>query len=225
MKKAVLVGIIASTAVCFTSIIAQATTINLKSGNAAPGQYDPSVTVRGANVTIAGVQYTAANQPLTQARVFDPSVGMNWIWPGTVSNTGWVIPDPAPGHPKYAVTGGYIFETTFELPKAFMRPSIQMTCATDDDGEVYLNGHLLGTGTNYWQSQTFSSANASWFAHGTNKIEFRLYNDYIGTGEATPCGVDFAATVNYTPLPEPGSLFALMGGIIGVGRFALKQKR
>ena len=199
---------------CLTSLTAAAAanTISIVSGNVPMGQRDPLITVRGAEVTIGSKTATAADEPLQQALVMtDP----HSVWTQPPPGSRWISVEP---YRYYSADdrrpGGYIYETSFELPETCLDPSISVTASADDAGAIYLNGHLLGTGLRYDMLLTFASENPEWFQAGSNVLQFQLQNLYwVPPIVGTNTGVTFSAEVTYTPVPEPSCLLMLGFGL------------
>lgn len=215
MRKGNKIAVFAAAICIVLAASANADSIVLKSGNAPIGQLDPQITVRGADVVVNGVgRSSAPGIPMQQALVISPCYawypapdGSNWI------GCNWDTFGPA---------GGYIYQTSFVLPQGLSGPHMNILASSDNGGNIYLNGSLLSsigpngcTGHN-WR-ETYIIDDPSLFHSGTNTLEFWVYNS------EGPTGLAFSAVVDYTPVPEPSSIFALLLGITGVGGIALSK--
>jgi len=176
---------------------ANANSITLISGNAAIGQSDPDITVSGVAFIclVNGVPYPAAPVALQQAIVINPA---HPLWVSPIAGTNWVSLETDGIGP----TNGYDYETTFTLPGGYVNPSITVSYYCDDAGQwLMLNGNVWGTNYNpsnqTGQMGTFATNDPSFFKPGVNTLDFVVYNQMAWTG------LDYYATVSYTPVPEP----------------------
>ncbi|MEO8108151.1 MAG: YDG domain-containing protein [Actinomycetes bacterium] len=98
------------------------------------------------------------------------------------------------------------YSTTFQLPAA-ASASISVDVLADNSATLYLNDSLLGSqpasdgtqfknfdGTEHW---TFPTSQLGWFRRGDNTL--KIVNTDGDEGVAN--GIDFKATVTYTPVP------------------------
>jgi len=204
-------------AVCFTLLlatmisIASAETIVLKSGNAAYGQLDPLITVRGAEVTIAGSYAYAAAQPYQQALVVgrldvswcNPPAGSEWI--GVTTN--WACP-----------RGGYQYDMSFDMPAAFSNASLSLSITSDNFFAFYLNGNLIGAKAElgiFKSLYAYQSTDQSFWVPGANHIRIDAINRIDDVD--TPTGIAFLSQIEYSPVPEPSSILVLVCGMGGLG--------
>lgn len=198
-------------AVAAPSIAAQ---LNFKSGSAAIGQRDPYVSVHGAAVTVEGVYYQAASVAQQQALV----INRYDVWCQQPANSQWVgVADGYQNSPPY----GYIYSIQFTLPQAFNSISMSVQACADDRADLYLNGHQFGSGAHLESLTTFGCSNSAWFQPGVNQLDFYLQNNTF-TG-FNPGGLAFSGQVNYTPVPEPSSVLALLTGVSGLA--AIRRRK
>jgi len=166
-----------------------ATTITLVSGAGitSDGVVDPNVTY-----AITGGTTGNAVTVAPQASYGTPFPGSRWI--NTTGSTGCDQACGGPGHPLNTD-----YSMTFELPPGFSSPSLSIQVYADDAATVYLNGKTNQVGQqpqnknakNYNTAGVYSTS--AGFKVGTNTLTVSNI-DYGGSN-----GVDFAATVTYTP--------------------------
>ncbi len=177
-----------------TPLVAGASTITLVSGGGAgaPGTADPITTYQ-----------IGAGSP-GPALITNPDPAWS-----TIPGTRWVNTSGAPGTDAGSgsfgdcVSGGvttdYTVHFTLADPPAGTSPSISVDVLGDNTTTVKLNGTQIGAQTagcpthNYTTVSTFTDPTASHFLQGDNTLVFS------NTGYGGPNGVDFKATITYTP--------------------------
>jgi len=229
MKLTVLV---ASLSLLFAQMVS-AETIVLKSGNAPIGSIDPLVTVRGAPELGDG---KIPNVPLRQARVITDG-GNPWVAP--IAGTQWLTASRGVGTwasplggiyrtgDNDELGGWFVYEIHFSLPDRFVKPFIRVTSTADDWGTIYLNDNwCLGFSHVFDGFSQNETDDPSLFRIGDNKLSFCVNNYDFGKNITNPTGLDFYAEVTYemAPVPEPSSLLALGGGVVGLIGIRRKQK-
>lgn len=131
----------------------------------------------------------------------------NWVV--TVDGSGGTVPRPATvvfPHPFWVAfpgtqwvsadyfgpNGTYVYEYCFCLDDRFRNPLLSLQVRVDDEGEVYLNGNLLGTcaGVSDPNPPVLSTSNPAFFQSGQNCITVVVRN----TGGA-PTGINMTGTV------------------------------
>jgi hypothetical protein len=173
------------------------------------------------------VQSDATNVGASVASASDPRLfsgdtsGLTFTAVGT-DNEG-TFTAPPPGSPLgtivvqvppecgyYCGQSGFV-ETTFTLPTGFFDPSLTGAGNVDDWGYVFLNGNLISPELTEFGNIGFSTSDAAYFLPGVNTLVISDSN--AGGG---PSGVAFYADVNYSTVPEPGSVFLLGSGLLGL---------
>jgi hypothetical protein len=176
---------------------------------------DPHYTVQVNPPSTLGNSYTYANPPGQLQVVYNAYPG-SWV-PGTASSQ-WIGPSPninqqfSPGW-----DGWYYYETTFNLPNSWVSVEIEGRWATDNSGQIWLNGQSTGIvkGVNGYNSLTaFSLTNSALLQPGLNTLQFRVWNDPLGTS-FNPTGLQVQFTAAAVTTPEAGSLaiWSLLGTI------------
>ncbi len=155
-------------------------------GTYAAGAKDPSVTYTVGNSAPASpVEMTVGTYPLTNGYYAPAISGTQWI--SSIGNDA--------GNENTDVT----YNVPFVLPAGYTSPRISIDVLADNSAAVLLNGHPFGhqstanTVTTYQQVDTFTDDTAADFLLGLNTLA--VVNSNYGAQE----GVDFKATVTYTP--------------------------
>lgn len=184
---------------------ASAEQITLISGNGSIGSQDPYVTVRDEASSVAD-----------QAWI----IGGRSCWVAPVPGTKWISPMPSGnGNPNVF----YLYETRFYIPEQFISASINVTWASDDWCELFLNNNWDGNhGGGFGGYTDWTYSTKDWFRVGENLLTFRIYNHWQGVN---PSGVSFLASINYQPVPEPSSISFLIVGIASLAGAALRRRR
>ena len=78
--------------------------------------------------------------------------------------------------------GNYFFRKVFYFPQGNLVNKSYLYVLSDDNAEVYLNGHLIDNDTaehnaTYWNRDNITSINSSYFRAGNNVIAVKLRND------------------------------------------------
>lgn len=107
------------------------------------------------------------------------------------------------------------FELTFTLPSNYTAASISGAANIDDEGFVFLNGHAIGSATEYGDSAFTSS---SYFQSGVNTFVVSDINSGGG-----PSGAAFYANIAYSATPEPGTWIMMIAGF-GLLGMALRRR-
>lgn len=178
------------------------------SGNVLPlGSVDPHYVVSGASDT-AFIAPIVFHSPGSQAWVTPPG-GAAWIGPNNTDNT-WPT-DP---------TGNYYYDLRITLDLKNLDPAklqISGEWATDNSGQIWVNGQDTGFNTIDWGfSQLSSFLLQDVFTPGINTLEFRVLNS---GGSPNPSGLlvaDLQAADDGTltlpnpasPVPEPSTFIA-----------------
>lgn len=134
----------------------------------------------------------------TQANVVAEWVNGSQSWYGPITGTDFIYCSSDISDSCGANTTT-LFRATFDLPAGFNGPSLSVGFVADNQARVFLNGNVVGTGAfaGGWNTLTNQSTNtASDFVAGTNELVIEL-ND-VGA----PAGLDYEATVVFTPLTE-----------------------
>ena len=215
MARVLTVVVVMTGLVMLVVVSANANTISIVSGDGPVGGLDEDVWVYGAAVTVGAPSYPAAAVSLRQAMV----INKNGAWCAPPSGAGWIgVADGSQNSPPY----GYKYYVDFLMPQAFLNPHISVTGAADDAADVYLNGHMVGTGFTLAILKTFSYSEASWYLQGVNRLEFYLQNNTFVS--FNPSGLTFSAQVIYDAVPEPSALFTLLSGVGGLGRVMWRRR-
>jgi hypothetical protein len=203
--------------ICITGLFllllvhASASSISLVSGNnQAIGELDSNILVLSAQVEIAGMVYQGSGVETQRASVVNPYpdwakiYGAQWV---SVSN-GMSSP------PAF----GYRYLTWFTLPSSFTLPSLTMAMSSDGWSDIYLNDtkiYSIAVDAEWSKVFNFSTGDTRLFKPGMNTVRVDLVNG-TESGYWNPTGIIFTADVDYTPVPEPSSIIALAGGLVGL---------
>ncbi len=142
-----------------------------------------------------------------------------WLGDNTVSR--WIRTNNAslPGGGDNDPAGTYVIRNTFNLASWEDHTTASFTgqWATDNTGEMYLNGNLISTinpsnGEGFRTWVAFSAT--SGFVSGLNTIEYRINNLSGATGN--PMGLRVEFTSSFVAVPLPASLALLLTGIPGL---------
>ena len=190
---AALAAIAGSSSADFITVKSDATTLAASTGDLA----------RLSSGNASGLTFVAA----------DPSnEGSNTSAP-TGAPTGTLTINIPPGNGQ----SGF-FESIFTLPSLYSAISLAGAGNVDDEGAVYLNGHLISgalqssTELNQFDSRTFSTSIAAYFVAGQNVL--LVADDNSGGG---PSGAAYFATISYTnAVPEPSSLALCLVATLGL---------
>jgi len=146
----------------------------------------------------------------------------NWVVPG--DNARWI--GPKPFEPTLSdADGWYIYELKFNITgTAPSNVSINGKWATDNSGEIWLNGVLMaamgGTDSAYVGFASLADfALTSGFVSGQNTLQFKVYN--FPQVEGNPTGLlvtDMGAVV----VPAPG---AILLGVMGTSMVGWLRRR
>lgn len=159
-------------------------TITITSGSATQFSWDGSTAWQPANVLTWGAAW--------------PCDGGTWTDP--LGSSSWVdFPGAADCGADRGSDQGF-FRNSFTLPDGFTNASITISWLADNAAQAYVNGTLIDGNpvedNSYWFFvTTAASSAASLFHAGTNQLTLNL-EDLGG-----PAGLDFVATITYTPLP------------------------
>jgi hypothetical protein len=225
---------------CCAAIVAQRTfaaRVSLVAGAAAiallAAASHVGATVMPRTITIAtGVSpITWKLTSSTAAAAAAPITSVNAAWAAPVTGSKWISTDTKQGTLTKGAIGTLAkpattsYVASFTLPAGYSAPSLSITLEADNAATVYLNGNLVNAQKqadyhpNYQTSTTFTTSTASFFSAGgkANTLEVRVA-DY---GTAT--GLDYSATVTYTPALVNVSNVSLTGdgssplGIASIG--------
>jgi hypothetical protein len=145
----------------------------------------------------------------------------------------WVAPNADQfGVPTY-VNGTTVYDVTFSL--SGLNPGtalLTMNLAADDCASVTLNGHSIfnpGCTAMWFNAQgTFAiPASSGDFVGGTNRLAFTVDN-FSGDGASAtggPTGLDVAASVSASAVPEPGTIWLLGTVCLALGLLRLRFAR
>ena len=153
------------------------------------------LTYEGASGTayVAPIVY---HSPASQAWVTPPD-GSAWIGP---SDTGSTYPIDPPGHYSYAVT--FAFSLLSDDPASV---EIFGYWATDNTGEIWVNGLYSGFNKGSWGFDRLDPFLLSGFHSGENTIEFRVYNEYGPTGLLV-AGLEAADDGRFSDFEPPATI-------------------
>jgi hypothetical protein len=213
---------------CVSSgIPAAANTINLSTGTAT--YTITSDTNGGVDADYTGPAITVTN------------LATNWLPNSITDGIGdsgvWVAPaaDQANANVPGTVSGVSVYDTTFSL--AGLNPAtalLTMNLTGDDVVSVTLNGNTIFTPTageeagNFWSAAvgTFTvNDSALDFTAGANTLVFTVDN-FPGDGASStngPTGLDVAASVSASAVPEPSSALPLALAILAGGFFLRRR--
>jgi hypothetical protein len=152
------------------------------------------------------------------------------VWGGPVANSTWVgfAANAGPGGGLNPALGYYTFTTTFTaLPSVLYTGAFSILA--DDTAEVLLNGsvlipfgtlggdaHCADVGPSCLVADNVPVSGVS-FLSGTNANKLTFVVRQAGTLSSDPSGVDFAATLTSSSVPEPSSLMLMALGLLGIG--------
>lgn len=129
-----------------------------------------------------------------------------WVHPG--ANAMWIAPTDADTTDP---DGWYIYTLTFSVDADPANVAISGSWATDNSGEIWLNGNYTGiarVGEYGYQNLTEFTL-SEYLQSGDNTLEFKVYNEVQETGNPTGLLVtDLSAVV---VVPTPGAI--LLAGI------------
>jgi hypothetical protein len=164
-------------------------------------------------------------------------VASNDPWVVTDTPTAqWIAPtvDQAFNNTYVAGTGDlpgtYTYETTFDLTGLDHTTAVIMgDYATDDGGEIWLNGVMVGPASTTHSSTTAFTI-ASGYLSGINTLQFIVVNadpgavSWAGPNGENPTGLYVNITSTYArPIPEPNSLIFFGTGVLVVGMAIRKR--
>ena len=174
-----------------TSVAADATkTKTLISGQGAMGARD------GANKFSLDGGATFAPAYILPVSVPSRPVNIPPGWAAPVSGTKWInfsrsavsLQGASANSPQTT-----IYRTHFNLPATFDSPTLTVDVHADNNGDVYLNGNLVGSGADFsGSSSLFVDSVAAHFQKGRNVLEFHV------TDFGAAAGLDYKATITYT---------------------------
>ncbi len=168
-------------------------------------------TLYNTGVDDAGVVLPAGSNELhfllTSVPAGSPSVAVvtdEWTtWVPSGPDASWIGPTPAV---EADLEGIYVF--TLDVPDADPLTKVSGQWATDNSGEIWLNGVYTGVNRisdGYWDIVPFE---VTGFALGANTLEFRVTNDWgVGNNPTGLLVTDFTSTI----IPAPGAI--MLGGI------------
>lgn len=142
--------------------------------------------------------------------------GMPWLDDGP--NSRWI--GVTPWMAEWRPTGTYVFRTTFDLSGMIpSSASINISIASDNTCEVFLNGIHTGITTPFAGFDSFSSYTInSGFVNGVNTLDFSVFEP-----GSTPSGLRVEMTGYATVVPEP--TIACLAGLATFLLSAARQKR
>lgn len=137
-----------------------------------------------------------------------------YAWVTAPAGTDWIVP-ATPGDPMNwnAPVGDYVYTLTFSNPGV---NKIYGTWATDNSGEIFLNGVTTGITKDGGGYTSLDAFEISGPFLSNNVLEFRLYN-YGG-----PAGLLVSQLSEASPVPVPG---ALLLGFVGLGAAGLRLRK
>ena len=196
---------IANSALCMVVLLAAAPwshagIITLFSGDGEIGEIDPNHVWSGdGGVTFHPAYIAAAHGS------FDVIAGTKWI----SRQANLYVPSNA----------STLFQTTFVLPAGFTEPSLTVSVHADNVATVYINGYRIGQQpmqeiyANFQDpAEQFTTTHDTHFVEGENTLTIDVYNFRLESG------VDYLATVSFTPEPATVGLLALGSLVLACGR-------
>lgn len=145
-----------------------------------------------------------------------------WILNSASAASRWIAPVSAPGagpEQIYHLTLGFTIGAGFDPATA----SFTGRWATDNAGEVFLNGGTgsLGDSGGFGDWSSFSAS--SGFVSGLNTLDFHVTNFAFGGTNPTGLRVEFlSSTVNAIPEPE---IYAMMAAGLGLMGFVARRRK
>ena len=130
------------------------------------------------------------------------------------SDAGYIAAQPGGGYSSV----DNVYSTTFDLT-GFNSSSASLTglASVDDTAEVLLNGHDLGSITEFHSLQTFGAAAGSGdFVSGLNTLTFDVHDVGIPPSSLEVSNLSVTADA-ISAAPEPGTWALMLGGVSAMG--------
>lgn len=144
-------------------------------------------------------------------------------WLGNSAGSKWITPELAQGASFDADSSGiYKYHLQFDL-SGYDAASANFSArfAADNAAVVLLNGRQIASGSSFSNWSDFSAA--SGFNAGRNSLDFLVTNFSQSSGNPTGLRVEFLNS-SVSAVPEPGTVFMMMAGLMLMGFVRARRK-
>ena len=183
------------------------------------GLYNTGVDENGAvlGFLATDTHYILASVPSGPSTSLAINQHSNWVTPN--SGSCWIGPSNSNINDP---SGSYIYRLTFNITDDVALSNVVLTgfWATDNSGEIHLNGETTGATKGFYGYASLASFSINRGFHtGQNTLDFIVNNGLNNSGPDNPTGL-LVSDLNAAIIPEPATLLFL-----GVGVFSLFHRR